>query len=251
MSLRFVCKKCGYINKTDSSFCANCEEDLTCDRVPINIEKTETHRFFDYTKKEFCDKSPFSTQIRETIEKDDNVGNGDIAENDHDVDGLIKICPMCESANDSKSEYCVNCNNSLRLVRAVAKNESNSVKSEGDDSDREIRDSNTYSLVFGRSGENVVKITFKDNRFLIGRDYQDFLEQESTVSRKHCYIKRLDDNSFALFESKTNPSTNHTYVRLNGGRLDRVVPGVGYPLLDGTIFVLANKIPVLFRKEIC
>ena len=244
MALRIVCKKCGYINKTDSSFCAHCKEDISCDRVVVNVGRTETHCFYDYVRKTFCDETPFQTQISETPEEEDRSEDKESLDGDN---SSIKICPMCGTANDLKNEYCTQCNSSLRLARPTVKDDhkcadSVSVSNENSDS---------YSLVFGCNGENIVKIVFVDNRFLIGRDYQAFLENEYTVSRKHCYIKKLDDGSFALFESKASPSTNHTYVRLSGGRLDRVVPGIAYPLSDGTIFVLANKVPVLFKKEIC
>jgi len=261
MPKRKVCKKCGYVNEYDNCVCSYCDEDVSVSSVEINSPRNETREFYDYIKGKFCDSSPFLDEEKKTENKEEasaRVETRDASKVAAVADKQVKICPACGFENSSCADVCEKCGMLMGLVPAVAAPEKKEPFTDGVlFEDEELPDDDFsdeeegYSIVVGVSGENTYPVIFQDNRFMIGRSFQGCFAEEMTVSRKHCYIKLLDDGRFALFEMKTAPSTNHTYVKHNGGRLEEIIPGKGYYLTDGSIFYVTKDIPVLFRKNVC
>lgn len=253
MARRLICKNCGYINLPDDNFCTNCNNDISVNNISLNVDKKENKCFFNYLTKEFCSISPFNENIRQTenfkVEENKNENN------DRIKDLMIKICPSCSFENDVNSIECSECGAFIRMVKPVEKKKIIETKEKKNDEiviiDDLENERRNYSIVIGKNGENTISLVFDNDRFFIGRNHQKCLETEMTVSRNHCYIKRISDNEYALFESVSSPSTNHTYIKKNGGRLEQIEPGKGYILSNGSVFYITKEIPVLFRKEIC
>ena len=173
----------------------------------------------------------------------------------NDDEDLVKICPKCGYENDYFERECV-CGFILsgiaktpRMKKVQEKKEEPKpetielVEMEAEQNEEE------YYLLFGINGDNITPVVFVDSYFSIGRNYQSFLEQRTKVSRKHCYLKKMNDGTIYLSESKSHPSTNHTYIPLPGGRLVKVEPGKGYPLKDGSRFYITQEIPVMLKKK--
>ena len=242
MARKVVCKKCGFINNPDDEFCAYCNNDISLG-LQINFDKNQKHQFYNYLNKQFFDESPFEKENTNSISKEETKEE---IKND-----LVKICPCCHYENKEDAIECEECGAFLRMVKPTQKQEKQEINEEIVVSNElDNKNEYEYSLVIGVNGNNKINLAFENKRFIIGRNYQKCLENEMEVSRIHCYIKLLDDNRMALFESKNNPSTNHTYIKLNGGRLEQIEPGKGYIITNGDIFYLTKKIPVLLKKNI-
>ena len=245
MARKVVCKKCGFINNPDDEFCAYCNNDISLG-LQINFDKNQKHQFYNYLNKQFFDETPFEKENTNFIpEKETKKEEKGEIKND-----LVKICPCCHYENKEDAIECEECGAFLRMVKPTQKQENQEIKEEIVDCNELDNNEFEYSLVIGVNGNNKINLVFENKRFIIGRNYQKCLENEMEVSRIHCYIKLLDDNRMALFESKNNPSTNHTYIKLNGGRLEQIEPGKGYIITNGDIFYLTKKIPVLLKKNI-
>lgn len=246
MARKVVCKKCGFINNPDDEFCAYCNNDISLG-LQINFDKNQKHQFYNYLNKQFFDETPFEKENTNFIlEKETKKDEKEEIKND-----LVKICPCCHYENKEDAIECEECGAFLRMVKPTKKQENQEIKEEiVDCNEFDNKNEFEYSLVIGVNGNNKINLNFENKRFMIGRNYQKCLENEMEVSRIHCYIKLLDDNRMALFESKNNPSTNHTYIKLNGGRLEQIEPGKGYIITNGDIFYLTKKIPVLLKKNI-
>lgn len=239
MARKVVCKKCGFINNPDDEFCAYCNNDISLG-LQINFDKNQKHQFYNYLNKQFFDETPFEKENTNFISEKE-------AKKEEIKNDLVKICPWCHYENKEDAIECEECGAFLRMVKPTQKQEK---KEEIVDCNELDNNEFEYSLVIGVNGNNKINLNFENKRFIIGRNYQKCLENEMEVSRIHCYIKLLDDNRMALFESKNNPSTNHTYIKLNGGRLEQIEPGKGYIITNGDIFYLTKKIPVLLKKNI-
>ena len=255
-AMRKICPNCGRINPQDSWECDNCKEDI--DEISPKAVNPAYKYFYDGE----YSNSPKSTTLSNNV-KSDMTNTVEIVSPTHTVattqnndSKAVKLCPVCQAENSSNATECIECGNPLIRVASTVKapEQVNTEKDEPSDIYEDfleiasLEEKEQYYILIGKNGDNKIPVTFTNDTFVIGRNYQSCLPMN--VSRIHCFIRRDSQGRLFLGESLKSPSTYGTYIRIINTRTKRVEPGNAYPISSGTVFYL-DDVPVVFMEEVC
>ena len=269
MPKRRICSKCGYINNPESENCDNCGADISLIKQ-TSIPKGISQKFYDNIENVFLDNSPFDVVVEskedersfetlelnrdKTINVDEKIINEELTDefiSDTEKDSYntsekeeIKVCPLCGYENRSDSLSCVQCGKGLINVKTSL---SSLVDFDNLDINVKNEKNDRYTLIFGLNSNNIVPVVFQNNIFRIGRNHQECLANEFSVSRTHCYLRKEGEKIY-LFENPKAPSTNHTYIRVSGDRKMKIEPGEFYPIKNGSVVLLAKNITFVLNN---